>query len=273
MIRKVAMLAALAVIVVGCASQADENVSSTQRGSKRSSSGTPAVADIGAGGRAQVRGASLEVRVAKLDDAEKKVASAIKDSGGFEQSLDSTDLASADASLSIQAKVPVEKVDDVIGKIEGLGTRLSKSISMQDVTAELLAYDSQLRAQKEEAWRIKNHKQDPRDYNNMDEVHRQITTLQSQRDSKSALASFADLTLTLRQGAVPASGQDPNWLAQAYGESSSGAASGFRAVAVGLMWLVFMSPFYLPFAIVGWLIYRSQKKKLGPRMVTAPPTL
>ena len=215
--------------------------------------------------RVQVRGATLSVRVEKLEDAEKKIQGFIKSSGGFEENLSSTDLASSDAALSISAKVPVNKLDEVVSEVEGLGTRLAKTVSMQDVTDQLTDWNQRLQA-------LKGQQADLRkqgstnvgfyDYQTQQQsIQSQINYAQQQRDLQSKTASMATLQLDVKQGAIPGAHQDPNWLAQAYGESSSSAGEAFRVVATGLLWMLFMSPFYMPFVAGGWLAYRLYKRK------------
>jgi hypothetical protein len=285
MVKKLALFAALAAIAVGCSGPgsgtADESAKPPPLMSGEMNRGHGYQRDVGLSNaddsaiRQQIRGASLEMRVSKLDDAEKKISTAIKDDGGFEQSLNSTDLASANATLSIHAKVPVEKMDDVISRIEGLGTRLAKSISMEDVTADIFAYQSQIdAAQKQLDQLLEKKNKTDYDKEQITNIRQQLASITTQRNQRQQSATFATLDLTVRQGAVPISNGDPNWLTQAYGESSSGFASAFRVLVTGLMWVVFMSPFYLPLIVLIWLVSRTQKRKrLQVPAHAAPPAM
>ena len=278
MVRKIALFVVLAAIVAGCSEggqqygDSSQAASETHQGGKHDASAFVSTedGDAVAGNedssppadvRAQARGASLAVRVAKLDDAEKKVDNAIKDAGGFELTLTSSDLASADASLSIEAKVPVEKLDDVIGQIEGMGTRLSKTIRMQDLTAQLIAERAQIKARQAHEQEVASQSAAHTKESQLKHDHQLLTAMQSKEAATVAQVTFADLSLTLRQGAVAAENEDPNWWGQAYGEASTAAAGGFRVLATCLLWLVFMCPFYLPFVVVGVVVQRVRRKR------------
>jgi hypothetical protein len=291
MVRKIAIFVVLGAILAGCAGQeGDKSATGPQSSdSPRSASDQAIVSNQVVGGmrrnssefrgaaneteqpRAQIRGASLAMRVEKLEEAEKKVDDAVKENGGFVQNLTSSDLSGPDASLSIVAKVPVEKVDDTIAKIEGLGTRLTKTVSMQDVTNQIAYDDLKLKARKDQLDFLLHKKSlTESEKERLNELTVEKNSIEAEREAKAREASFATLTLTLRQGAVTGSNQDPNWLAQSYGQSSSAAIAVFRVVATVFLWIVFMSPFYLPFVVLGWLVYRTYRRKSNTRPAGPP---
>jgi hypothetical protein len=124
MLRKIAMFVVLGAVLAGCAAQEGGEVSAQPASSPPQAIG--GARDAGAFSserndsqafnsqsndteqpRAQIRGANLSVRVEKLEEAEKKVEDVVKENGGFEQNLTSSDLSGPNASLSIVAKVPV----------------------------------------------------------------------------------------------------------------------------------------------------------------------
>jgi hypothetical protein len=294
MLRKLAIFMILSIVAVGCSGGMGESTA----GSSVQPSGANDflfTSDSKTGGRKEravfldasdspeesngekrtvVRGASLAVRVENLEDAEKKVQTAIKSNGGYEQTLSSTDLAGPDAQLSITAKVPVEKLDQVIASIEGLGTRVAKTISMEDVTENLMAFDAQIAGLRAQEAKLKGKfgKIIGDDQYHLQNVRSEISQIQLQRSGKAKAAAFSTLQLSLRQGAVPG-GHDPNWLTEAYGKASGSAMGALQFAATGLLWLVFMSPFYMPFVAGGWLIHRMQKRKvasISQRMASAP---
>jgi len=284
MLRKLAFIGAVVAVAIGCSGPGADETSSPSRSVERAGGTRDASAFMspdGGGGfgesdartvsagaadrsgtRAQIRGASLDMRVSHLDDAEKKVQGIIKQCGGYEQSLTSSDLASSNASLSIVAKVPVAKLDDVIGQIEGLGTRTAKTISMEDVTDQLVSWDTRMSTlkQRKEALSTSKRKLTDSDQYQIRNLNDEMVSIQHQRDALAEQVSFSTLELRITQGAVAGSLKDASWYSEAYGESSSAAASAFRLVASAFLWLLFMSPFYLPFVIGGWFIYRSRKR-------------
>src|SRR4051794_25311375 len=107
MLRKFAMFGVLAVIAAGCAGPGTDGDAANYQsksqfdkvGGKRDASDFLDAQDGNAtrvaagnfmpstGARVEIRGASLDVRVANLDDSEKRVQQIIKQSGGYEQAL------------------------------------------------------------------------------------------------------------------------------------------------------------------------------------------
>jgi hypothetical protein len=232
--------------------------------------------------RMVVRAASLQVRVSNIDEAEKKVNQAIQSVGGIIETVTSSDLATADARLSINARIPVDKFDQTIAKLEGFGSRMSKTVAMQDITDPVISMDAQLnnlRAEKENVRRMMAKVAQGQDWsyqNQLTNIQSQIDAIQAQRDSEAKQAAYSSLDLSLTQGAVPGGHGDPNWFAEAYGAASASAGAALRIVATIFLWLAFMSPFYMPFAAAGWLVYRIQKRKIAdaqaPMITTVTPS-
>ena len=283
MLRRIAIFGAIILIVVGCSEAGDNSgyaAESTQPSRKGAAAfmspdtgggGMSEVSDStiarstssGTGSRSQVKGATLEMRVSKLDDSEKKVLAIIKGSGGYEQSLNSSDLASSNAALSIVAKVPVAKLDDVISQIEGLGTRTAKTISMEDVTEQLMNWDTQEQALKQRKGALQGKYDNDAPYE-LQTVNQQIVAIDHQREVLAQRVAFSTLELKITQGAVANGERDPNWLSEAFGQSSSAALGVFRIVATAGLWLLFMSPFYVPFVVGGWFVFRARKRAKTP---------
>lgn len=264
-------LAALLLAGCGAPDQGEPTVQSTPRqqagakeDAKLASSETES-ASTPDSNRLQVRSATLRLRVDSIDTAEKKVDAAIKSADGYLATVSSDDLASPNATLKIEAKVPVAHLDDTIAKVEGFGTRLSKTVSMQDVTDDVAATDAAIKV-------LKIEEQGAHGVG-LNNVEARLIAEQAARDAQLKRASFATFDLALEQGAMPGNLHDPNWLAQAYGSASTSAGEAFRVFATGMLWLMFFSPFYVPVIIAAWLIRRGQKRKLMLRHLSSPPKM
>lgn len=215
-----------------------------------------------------VRSAALQVRVQNIDQAEKKVNAVVQDEKGILESASSNDLTSPDASMKMRLKIPVDKFDETIAKLESFGTRMAKTVSMQDITdpvIDLAARLKSLRASEESTRRLLAANTSPQNVygyqNELANVRSQIESLQAQLDAHEQEATYSTLDLTLTQGAVPGAARDPNWLAQAYGSASSSATGALQAVATVFLWLLFFSPFYIPVLAAGWFGYRFYNRR------------
>ncbi len=276
MFKKIALLAGILAMVVGCSGgYGDENAPSGATAATSAHAKLDSAAPIAAddpilasnpnkqpstptsvANRLVVRAASLQVRVQSIDDSEKKVDAAIKSAGGYLETVSSDDLASSNATLTIQAKVPVDKFDDTIAKLESLGTRLSKTVSMQDVTDPVLGLNAKIK-------QLRSEEQSPRKDNQGINLRAELAVAQAERDAQAKAAAFATVNLNLKQGAVAGNLHDPSWLTQALGSASNSAGEAFRIVATVFLWLLFFSPFYVPVGIAAWLLRKAHRRKLA----------
>ena len=208
--------------------------------------------------RQVIRHADLDIRVSSVEKSEKEVANIVNAVGGYTEKASSTDLASTHPVLNLALRVPVGSFDATISKFEILGVRLSKTISSDDVTGQLVDMDARLkvlRAQ-EDVYRdmLKNRTQLEDVFNiqsQLREVRTQIETISGERKSQSGLAALSTINLTLEQNAVVTEvPTDPNWLAMTLSEASSGAGAAFRIITVAVVWAVAFSPFWIPVLLI-----------------------
>lgn len=216
-----------------------------------------------------IRTATLEVRVEDIDEAERAANKIVAGLGGYVDSVGSTDLASANGSITLATKVPVRRFEESIQKFEDLGVRLSKSVQAQDVTKQLI--DSQARIKnlllEEEFTRnmLKNTKDINQIYQlrgKLNELRQTIEILSGEQKNTKEQAALSTITVTLRQGAVPAvKNQDPNWFAQAYGEASANSFGVFKWATMLALYAVMFSPIWGGALLVVWLIRRQTVRK------------
>jgi hypothetical protein len=223
--------------------------------------------------RMVIRTAEMTVRVASVEKAELAVNRIVASHGGYINDATSSDLASDHPVMTITMRVPVESFDKIMSGIEALGVRLSKSIRAKDVTEEVVDLDARMKtmAIQEETFRglLKNARDLDSVISLQDKlavIRSEIESLLAQRTSLAKQASFSTITLTLEQAAVGAGPpSDPNWLAQAWGESSSSMGAFIRSFTVFLIWAIVFSPVWIPLGLVGLKVARANM----PRRVEA----
>lgn len=276
--RSLALTAGLILTLAGCssgsaeygqdvaASAANQRVeaSSPEARGVVASAPTPAVR------RDIIRKAGLTLRVDNLEDKERRVAAISREVGGYVESVTSSDLDSAQPTMSLTLRVPADRFDGALGALEQLGTRLAKSIESQDVTAQLVDLEARLRtmaAEEETYRRLLKQTNKVKDIlevqQRLGDIRAEIESMAAQRKALAAMAAYSTITLSLERQAIPhGAPKDPNWFAQTWGESTTALGSAFRAVAAVLVWLVVFSPVWVPILL---LVRRALRPVLPPR--------
>ncbi len=209
-----------------------------------------------------VRRAELTVRVPNVEAAEREANRLVKNWGGYVESATSTDLASDHPSLTMALRVPVRQFDLSIAAMEALGVRLSKTVSSEDVTGQLVDLDARLKTLRAHEDTLRGLLRATRDLNStislqdkLTEVRSTIESMAAQRKTLGGLAALSTVTLRFEQDASPAaSPKDPNWLAQTWGESTNSMASAMRVLTTLGVYTIVFTPLWLP---VVWLLRRS----------------
>lgn len=265
-------------LLVGCADMSERSAAAPESGQtadsakaayegpkEENSRSTPAPATLASVTRPQrsvIRQANLSVRVAEVEKAEREATKIAARAGGFFDSANATDLASAKPTMQISLRVPVEAFERVLGELEGLGTRMSKTVSTDDVTGQIVDLDARLKslAAQEQTYRdilgrARTVGQVLEVQRVLGEVRAEIESMAAQRKSVAGLAALSTISLTLEQEAVvsgPAA--DPQWLQQTWGEATTAMGDLLRKLAALLIWLLVLSPIWGP---VVWLVGRA----------------
>lgn len=214
--------------------------------------------------RQVIRKAEIAVRVPNVEKAEREVNQIVRGWQGYVESANSSDLNTSNPVLTMAIRVPVDRFDEGIAKLESLGVRLSKVVSSEDVTGQIVDLDARLgtlRAQ-EETYRGLLKKSTNLEnvislQDKLTEVRATIESMAAQRKTLGNLASLSNISLRLEQDAVAhAAPQDPNWMAQTWGESTTALGVALRVVVTIGMYLAVFSPIWLPIA---WVIWRTTK--------------
>lgn len=221
--------------------------------------------------RQVIRRAEVAVRVPNVEKAEKQVNDLVRGWQGYVESANSSDLATDSPILNMAIRVPVDRFDEGIAKLESLGVRLSKVVSSEDVTGQIVDLDarlSTLRAQEETYRGLLKRSSNLENVislqDKLTEVRGTIESMAAQRKTLGGLASLSNISLRLEQDAVAhAISKDPNWMAQSWGESTTALGGAVRIVVTIAMYLAVFSPLWLP---IVWLIWRTTRPVRKPAM-------
>lgn len=225
--------------------------------------------------RSIIRRGDVAVRVENVEKAEKEVGRIVESIGGYVDSAQSTDLASSAPTIDITLRVPVEQFDSALEKFEKLGVRLSKQISSEDVTGQIVDLDARLKTLSAEEETYRNMLRRTSEMKNvimlqerLTDVRGQIESMTGQRKALAGMAALSPITVHLTQNlqAVQAP-SDPNWLSQTWAESTTNLGSAFRGATVLGIWILVFSPFWVP----GLLILRWLVRSTPARVVPPPP--
>lgn len=214
--------------------------------------------------RQVIRRAEVAVRVPNVEKAEREVNRIVLGWQGYVESANSSDLDTANPVLTMAIRVPVDRFDEGIAKLESLGVRLRKVVSSEDVTGQIVDLDarlSTLRAQEETyrglLKRSSNLESVISLQDKLTEVRGTIESMSAQRKTLGSLASLSSISLRLEQDAVAHGvSKDPNWMAQTWGESTTALGGAVRVVVTIAMYLAVFSPIWLP---IVWFIWRSTR--------------
>lgn len=208
--------------------------------------------------RAVVRRAELGIRVERVEVAEKRVQQQTVELGGYLDSAESSDLASSHPTMDLTVRVPTGRFEEALARYEALGTRLSKSISTEDVTGQLVDMDARLKtlSAQESVYRdLLQKQQRVADIvslqDRLTDVRTQIETIAGQRKALNGLATLSTIRIHLEQDrAVASPASDPGWLAQTWADSTSTLAHLLRVGFQDLIWFAVFLPIWLPIVFV-----------------------
>ncbi|MDX2065185.1 MAG: DUF4349 domain-containing protein [Fimbriimonadaceae bacterium] len=216
-----------------------------------------------------IRTGELTLRVKDLDEAERTIQRQLKAWGGFVETSQGSGYDSPSAQLSLGIRVPERRFTDAIAFLESVGTRLSKSVTSEDVTGEVVDLEARQRTMtaQEESYRLML-RQSSKLTDSM-EIHDRLMRLRSEIEASKARstalrrqAAYSDISVSLQLPIAPTrSGEDPNWLLQAWNRSMSNMLSVLRGGVVFVVELMAFAPYLIVMAGVVWLWRRRRTVK------------
>ncbi len=230
----------------------------------------PAATTIVYAQRQIIRQANLEVRVNKVDDAEKRALHITEEAGGFVESSSSTGLAGSLPRIDLALRVPVGRFDDVLQSFSALGVPLSKTISGEDVTAQLVDMEARLKTLGVQEETLREMLKSTRTVKDMLEVQGRLTDVRTQieqiaaqRKNMSELAALSTIRLSLLQSSetAPIAPKDQNWAAEAWAEASTALMGALRKLVTVAIWLVVYSPIWLVGLVLLRLVWKGWRRR------------
>ena len=235
--------------------------------------GQPTLASLetAAAPRLIVRDATLTLRVTDLDAAESKVQSVARANDGTVEASQGTGLAGPDPALSLTLRVPEGRFDATVVQLEGLGVRLGKTVSSEDVTDQAVDLDARLKSLRVQEDAYRAILAAARRVTDVLEVQERLTGVRTEierivaarrnlGDRAARSKIVVDLTRTVRPTDAPA---DPDWPAQTWGAATGTLRATGRALASLALWIAAMTPIWLPVVlVVAW----SRRRKSRPQL-------
>lgn len=269
------------VLAVGCSgggsydsaqeTRADTSSPATKESPKQGS--TPTLVTHNELPRQVVKTGSLTLQVDNVDKAEKQARSIAEGAQGRVDKVASSDLAGPNPTITLTLRVPVAAFDAVVEKLEGIGVRMSKTVSVDDVTERLVDMDARLKTMLAQEQALRNMLARTGKMSDSLAVNRELTNLRSeiesiaaQRKSLGGQASFSTLEVVLSQkpNVATVASSDPNWLQSAWADAWGAANSFFRGIVSLLVWLLVFSPLWTAIILaIRWLI-RSANRSSRP---------
>lgn len=215
-----------------------------------------------------VRNADLTVRVSKIGEAERSVSQIARAEGGGVEASQSADLAGPSPNMDITLRVPVDRFEDTLTRLEGLGTRLSKTISSDDVTTQAVDMDARLKSLsvQEDAYRtiLGGARRIPdvlEVQERLTSVRTEIEQIVAQRRDLGDQAARSKIVVSLTQALVPqAPAVEPDWASQTWGAATASLKGFGRAIASLGIWSFAMLPIWLPIGLAVLFAVRRTRK-------------
>lgn len=226
-----------------------------------------------------IQRAQMTVRVPDASEAAKMAERLVDQAGGFVEASSIETRTGQKPWARLILRVPSTKLATTLDELEKLGTRISRNITREDVTTQLVDIDARLRnLRAQEASLLEIFKRATKITDVMEvqqrlaEVRSEIERLDAQRAQMRELVALSTIELTLDESAVGLAGSgDPGWFQEGWAAATDALARLLRNLALLGAWLVVFSPVWLPFAVwIVWLFVRSARRARSREAVSEP---
>ena len=213
--------------------------------------------------RQVVRTGTLTVKVANVEEAERQVTNKVRSWRGYVENTESSDLESEHPTMTMVVRMPEDRFDDAMREFEKLGIRTSKTISGEDVTAQIVDMQARLKNLRAQEETYRQILRQTRRVGEVLQVQQEISRIRGEIESMDAemqslkkLAALSTITLTLEQrpAGKPAEDHDSGWAADAWANATGALGTAFKAISTAAIWMFVYSPIWLPIVIVLWLV-------------------
>ncbi len=219
-----------------------------------------------------IRRGSLQVQVESISESESKAAAWVKKSGGYVEATDSSELNSVRASISMTLRIPVKQFDDALAEFTSYGTLVSKGISSEDITTQLVDMRARLRVLREQEnvllgflRQSKTLKDSLAVNTELTRVRQEIESMDAVRRTQEELASLSTISLTLASTARLTTRPDSSkWAGDAWTGSVDALVAVGRALGTLVIGLLVFLPLWGPIAGGIWWLSRRKKPVSKP---------
>ncbi len=231
--------------------------------------GSTGVVDSGVE-RLKIKTAELSVVTENVESQAQLIGRTAEEKGGFIVTSQVYDLNTIPRATVI-VRVPAGDFDSVLGTIRGLGQVTGESINGQDVTAEYIDLDAQLKnLQAAEAQFLEIMKKATR-IEDILAVQRELTQVRAQIESiegrmkylrESAEYSTITIYLSVDRGSLPVIDEGDEWKAvRVFKDALRSLADLGKAVLGTIIWAAVYLPVWLVLGLIVWLVAKKIKTK------------
>lgn len=210
--------------------------------------------------RKLIKNGSIEFEVGSVSDTKTKITALVTEAGGYISSDNQNNYSGAPRFEQV-ARIPSDKLDDFVTKIEGLAKKVdSKSISTQDVTEEFIDVETRLATKKELEARYRDLLKQAKTVKDIIEVETQLNNVRGEIESMegrlkylTSQVSFSTLSISYYEAVSGNYGFGYRFM-NSFGE-------GWRALLDFVIGLFAAWPFVIMIGLGIWLFIRWRRNR------------
>ena len=229
----------------------------------------PAAAPVHAD-RYLIKNAQVNIEVEDLPACQLALTQAIGALGGYISDMQEMSAPYGRRSFSMQVRVPSERFDEAMTRIQPMGQILSRSITTQDVTEEFLDTDARVRNLKKTEERLLDHLNRAVEVNGILTLEKELNRVREEVERHEGRlrflqhrVAFSTITLTVQEKpkAGPVAPPTSFSTASVASEAMRDVVRLLREIWTAAIWIGVWSVIWIPLAIVAtgviWLIMRT----------------
>ncbi|MFJ6074138.1 DUF4349 domain-containing protein [Streptomyces sp. NPDC093065] len=226
-----------------------------------------------------IRTVSLSVQVKDTSKALDAARTATENAGGYVGDENTTRDTEGHEQTQVTLRVPVERYEDVLDKLEGAGKLLQRNATAEDVTDQVVDVESRVKSQRASVARVRELMDRATELDDVVTLEGELSTRQAELEALLARqASLKDrtslATVTLSLTETPAKPAEKKEEEDGDPGFTDALAGGWNAFVTMLRWVAVVLGALLPFAAVaallGLLWLRVVRPRLPRRRTPAP---
>ncbi len=216
-----------------------------------------------------IKNATLQIETDNVEDANKRLAESVIAAGGYISNLNEQVDNLGRRMITLQARVPADKLDGAVGTIESLGRLVNKQVNTDDVTEEYVDTDARIRNLKKTEERLLQHLSQSMLMENTLKVEQEMTRVREQLErlegrlrylAHSVRYSTITVNLVETPKAEPVLPPETFSTGKVFSEAARSLVEFGQGVWVRAIWLGVWSPIWGIILIVAWAVYRRLRR-------------